>query len=121
MRAEIQTSFSIIQAHVKELHGNGNFTLENLDRSLLQTSGQTLNSLLEQKIEQLKENKQTGTQVCYEETLIQVTKFCSKQILIENITVEWLKKFEEFMTPTKSVATISIHMRNIRAIMNIAK
>lgn len=61
MRNEIQTSFSIILAYVKELHEKDTFTLENLDRSLQRISGETLNSLLEQKIKQLTKNGQIGT------------------------------------------------------------
>lgn len=121
MRSEIQTSFSIILTHVKQLHAQGNFTIDNLDRSLMKISGTTLNSLLEQKIKQLTDNGQIGTRECYENTLANVTKFGGKQIPIENVTVEWLKEFEAFMLPTRSVATLGIGMRNIRAIMNIAK
>lgn len=121
MRNEIQTSFSIILAHVKELHEKDTFTLENLDRSLQRISGETLNSLLEQKIKQLTKNGQIGTKVCYENTLANVTKFGGGKIPIESITVEWLKEFEAFMLPTISVATLGINMRNIRVIMNIAK
>lgn len=121
MRIEIQTSFSIIKSHVKELHDKDNFTLENLDKSLQRISGETLNSLLIQKIEQLKKNGQIGTKVCYENTLANVVKFAGEQIPIENITVEWLKEFEAFMLPSRSIATLGINMRNIRAMMNIAK
>lgn len=121
MRGEIQTSFSIILAHVKELHEKDTFTLEDLDRSFQRISGETLNSLLEQKIKQLAKNGQIGTKVCYENTLANVTKFGGGKIPIENIIAEWLKEFEAFMLPTRSVATLGINMRNIRAIMNIAK
>lgn len=121
MRSEIQTSFSIILAHVKELHEKDSFTLENLNRSLQRISGETLNSLLEQKIKLLMKNGQIGTKVCYENTLANVVKFAGNKIPIENITVEWLKEFEAFMLPARSVATLGINMRNIRAIMNMAK
>lgn len=121
MRSEIQTSFSIILTHVKELHEKDTFTLENLNRSLQRISGETLNSLLEQKIRQLMKNGQIGTKVCYENTLANVIKFAGHKIPIENITVEWLKEFGAFMLPARSIATLGINMRNIRAIMNVAK
>lgn len=90
MRSEIQTSFSIIQTHIKQLRAQGNFTIDNLDRSLMRISGTTLNSLLEQKIKLLTDNGQIGTRESYENTLANVTKFGGKQIPIENVTVEWL-------------------------------
>lgn len=120
MRKEIQNSFSIILAHVKELHEKDTFTIDGLDKSLQRISGETLNSLMQQKINQLENAKQIGTKVCYENTLSNITKFGGEQIPIENVTIEWLKKFQKFMVPSRSIATLGINMRNIRAIMNIA-
>ena len=53
MRADIQITYTIILSHVKELHENDNFTIANLDQSLLRVCGETLNDLLKHNIEQL--------------------------------------------------------------------
>ena len=40
---------------------------------------------------------------------------------IRDITAEWLRDFEKFCLKTVNQTTLAINMRNIRAIMNIAK
>lgn len=121
LRAEIQDCFSIIKDHVLDLYAKDDFTLENLDRRLQKISGTTLNYLLIQKIAELKKTEQIGTMECYQNTLSSIKKFRGDNIPIEDITTEWLNDYEAFMLPSRSVATLGIHMRNIRAIMNLAK
>lgn len=88
MRKEIQLSFSIMLERIRGLHTKDTFTLENLDKSLQRVSGETLNSLLEQKTKQLTKSGQIGSKVCYENTFANVMKFGGNMIPIENITVE---------------------------------
>lgn len=121
MRTEIQDSFSVIKSHVLDLFANDEFSLDNLDKRLQRISGETLNYLLAQKIAELKKAEQIGTMECYANTLSNITKFRGENIPIENVDVEWLNDFEAYMLPSKSVATLGINMRNIRAMMNIAK
>lgn len=59
----------------------------------------------------------------YRNTLANIERFKGKQIPVENITTEWLKAFHKFLSESAglALATIGINMRNLRAIMNIAK
>jgi integrase len=120
-RDQIENSYNIIKSHVFELQSKDKFTFDNLKRSLLHYSGEFINTLFEQKIAELKNAGQIGTMETYENTLSNIRKYAGNNIPIENITIDWLKAYEVFLLDGRSVATVSINMRNIRAIMNIAK
>jgi len=121
IRDQIENSYNIIKSHVFELQSKDSFTFDNLKRSLLHYSGESINTLLEQKIAELKKSGQIGTKESYENTLSNIRRYRGNNIPIENITVEWLKEYEEILLDGRSVATVGINMRNIRTMMNIAK
>ncbi|NDV80730.1 phage integrase SAM-like domain and Arm DNA-binding domain-containing protein [Bacteroides sp. 51] len=121
IRDQIENSYNIIKSHVFELQSKDNFTFDNLKRSLLHYSGESINTLLEQKIAELKKSGQIGTKESYENTLSNIRRYRGNNIPIENITLEWLKEYEEILLDGRSVATVGINMRNIRTMMNIAK
>lgn len=122
LRSEIQIVFELIKKHVLELLTNDNFSLRSLDLSLRQSTGTTLGGFIEDSIADLKKSGRIGTMRSYQTTLANIKRFRGeKSIPIEKVTVEWLKKFEEHMSQSKTVTTIAINMRNIRTIMNIAK
>ena len=50
-----------------------------------------------------------------------IKRYKRNNVPIRDITVEWLRDFEKFCLKTVSQTTLAINMRNIRAIMNIAK
>jgi site-specific recombinase XerD len=120
MRREIQIVFDLIKGHVMELLASNDFSLYNLDMSLRRGTGKTLGELMEEKITELKKAGRIGTMDSYQTTLTNVKKFKGDIMPMNKITVDWLKKFEEFMGRTKAVATIGIQMRNVRAIVNAA-
>lgn len=65
--------------------------------------------------------KTEGTKSVYRGTLVKVGEFCNLDTLkFSDINVAWLNRFDAFMSATCSVNTRSIHMRNIRAVMNAA-
>jgi len=121
IKDQIENSFNIIKSHVFELQSKDNFTFDNLKRSLLHYSGEFINTLLEQRIAELKKSGQIGTMETYANTLANIKKYGGNNIPVENITIEWLRAYEEFLLDGRSMATVGINMRNIRAIMNIAK
>ncbi len=121
IRDQIEDSYNIIRSHVFELQSKDRFTFDNLKRSLLHFSGETINVLLEQKVADLKKKGQIGTMETYQNTLVNINRYRGKNIPVENITVEWLEAYEERLLDGRSVATVAINMRNIRAMMNIAK
>ena len=121
LREEIELSFEIIRSHVRKLYQEERFSFDNLKMNLLCISGETLNNLLSQKIEELRKKGQIGTMDSYRNTRSNIEKFGGKGIRIENINKKWLDRFEGFLLESRSLTTVSINMRNIRTIMNIAR
>ena len=81
----------------------------------------TLDSIFEMKIKQLKEEERIGSMFYYQNILNSIEHFAGKQISLENITVDWLKKFENHMLKNNlSYTTIAMRMRGIRSIINTA-
>ena len=61
------------------------------------------------------------TEEVYKSTFNKMCAFTDIDSLrLEDITLPWLRSFEAWLSKTSSVNTISIHMRNIRAVMNFA-
>ncbi len=79
-------------------------------------------------INKLKENGQVGTAETYSLSLKSIKKFLKKRkrkepvvLLFQEITPDWLEKYERFMNDEeKSITTISIYLRALRAIFNNA-
>lgn len=67
-----------------------------------------------------KTNQRTKESYLY--TLSKVVAFCDKpdELTFEQINYEWLKDFEFYLSETSAINSISIHMRNIRAVFNDA-
>lgn len=63
-----------------------------------------------------------GTKVVHRSTIAKVRQFCDiERLKFSDITVSWLKRFDKFMESAGiRLNTRSIHMRNIRAVMNAA-
>ena len=107
LRNEIHIVFDLIKNHVLELLTNDKFSLLNLDASLRVSTGKSLVELFEQRIAKLKKATQIGTMESYRSTLANIKRYKgNKAIPLEKVTVDWLKKFEEHMTPSKSISTI---------------
>ena len=85
------------------------------------TTGDTINSVIRAKIEELKSEDRIGTMQFFKCTLVMVEEVGGKDIPFSAITVEWLQKCEKLWSKTRSVSTIGMHMRNIRTLMNEAK
>lgn len=62
-----------------------------------------------------------GTKEIYRHTLNKIDKFCNLETLtFDDITTKWLYDFDAELSKTCSINTRSIHLRNIRAIINDA-
>lgn len=67
--------------------------------------------------------KKPKTKEAYQYTLSKLNMFCSriKELMFEDITREWLMKFDNFVAETSpSQNSRNIHLRNIRAVFNYA-
>lgn len=68
----------------------------------------------------LKENGQIGTAISYQTTINSITDF-KKNLTIYDITPEFLLAYENHMTNAgKSISSVGIYMRQLRAIINQA-
>ena len=114
--------------------------LETITVSQLKTKiEETLNPKVEESIEdkslfktifeQFIINKKASTKEVYEHTRNRIEAFLAfdpkepkfKALHFEDITIEWLHRFNAFMAPTApSVNTRNIHFRNLRAVFNYA-
>lgn len=65
--------------------------------------------------------KKASTAGIYKTTYNKLSAYCDMATLRpEDITPAWLRSLEAWLSATSSVNTISVHMRNIRAVMNYA-
>lgn len=80
-------------------------------------------SLFDNYITALRENEQEGTAQSYIYARNSLKEFHKKSTLpFENVTVDFLKKYEkEMLANDRSITTVGIYLRNLRAIMNLAK
>lgn len=82
---------------------------------------ESLKSAFDSYIAQLKSNDQWGTATSYQTACNALHKFKGK-IAIADIDVEFLQKFEKWILEQgKSITTVGIYLRPLRAIINIAK
>lgn len=68
------------------------------------------------------EKKNARTKENYLYTLSKIIAFCDdpESLTFEDITYTWLKDFDFYLSETSAVNSISIHMRNLRAVFNDA-
>ena len=60
--------------------------------------------------------------IIYDNVLKGLERFAGAKIKFESISIEWLRKYEDFLRAEgKTQATISMHLRTLRAILNDAK
>ncbi len=77
--------------------------------------------LLVAYVNELKENRQYGTTASYVTACNALHKFKSS-LKLEDITKEFLQKFENWMVGNDySITTVGIYVRTLRAIINLAK
>lgn len=122
IRTDIQNSFDKVKDIVQALEFDGGFSFDMLNNRLSKGDIFTLNSLIINKIENLRQNNQFGTVLFYENTLQSIKLFGGDKIPITSITPEWLNKYEKHMLDiNRSYTTIGMYCRAIRAMMNEAK
>lgn len=122
IRSSIKASFDLVYRVVEELSLKGKFSFDNLSIRLGLTSGNSLNTCLQIKMESLKKEGRIGTMLFYKVVLISLEKYTGKEVPFENVTVDWLRKYEAFLLKNNMrYATIGMRMRGIRTMMNLAK
>lgn len=117
----IHKEFNRILKNVNILVERGTFSFSNLNNMLGKNIGGTLNEMISAKIKELENEEKFGTSAFYKGTLSLLKRYMKHDVPIKEVTVEWLNGLEKFILKTANQTTVAMNMRNIRAIMNIAK
>lgn len=121
VRKDIENSFDLVRTAVEELAYAGDFTLSKLNVRLKSRSIVSLNDAIQSRVENLKEEGRIGNSMIYLQLLNTVQRFAGKKISFEDVTPEWLRRFELFMREEeKRQTTIAIVLRLLRAVFNDA-
>lgn len=101
------------------------FTFESFKKKMFRHSGDGQNVFFHylNRIEHLKEKEQHTTSELYELSMKSIKKFAkSDKLLFNEVTPNWLETYEHYMTAQlgRSLTTVSIYLRNLRAIFNEA-
>lgn len=121
VRNSIRNSYELVLRSVEDLASKGEFTFDALNVRLSRASGSTLNVAFQAKIDALKREERIGTMLYYDNIMKNVEAFTGKNIPIDAVTVDWLKRLEKFLLKDKNHTTVGMHMRAIRAILNDAR
>ncbi len=121
VRNSIKNSYDLILQNVEELAAKGEFTFDALNQRLGRASGSTLNVAFQAKIETLRLEERIGTMFYYDNVLKNVEAFGGKNVAIDAVSVDWLRRYEKFLLRDKNHTTVGMHMRAIRAILNEAR
>lgn len=97
IRSDIESSFSTIKQQVNELITKGEFSIETLSVRLgRQMNDMTLRSAFRLKMKELEAYEQANTYLNYQSALKSLEDFGGSTIPLENITIDWLKRCENF-------------------------
>ncbi|KAA6337156.1 Tyrosine recombinase XerC [termite gut metagenome] len=122
IRADIKNSFEKVEATVRILVEEGNFSFDMLNTRLGKCTNDTLNTAFQAKIDSLVETGAIGNSITYSCALRHLEKYAGTKISFDSITVDWLKRYEKAMlNEGKSYTTISMYIRSMRALFNEAK
>ncbi len=121
VRNSIKNSYDLILRNIEELASKGEFTFDALNVRLSRTSGGTINDAFRIKIDSLKKEERVGTMLYYDNILKNIEAFGGKNIPLDYISVDWLRRYEKCLLKDKNHTTVGMHMRAIRAILNEAR
>ena len=129
IRESLERVFDITKLHVKELGEKNNFSYESLDKRLGSATGDTINTAFTNKINLLYKNEKISTGDWYKNALMNIELFAGSNIKFRQIDSSWLKNFHHFLLngdpqrkiKIKSLTSISMVMRALRAVINEAK
>ena len=119
IRMDIQNSFEKIKNVVQELEYENGFSFDALNARLSKAVIETVNTAFNAKIQALLENSQIGTHLFYKDALKSIEQFAGTRILFENVTMDWLRKYEKhLLNMGRSYTTVGMYCRALRCIMN---
>jgi integrase len=135
-RELIQSGFDKIKVLIIEMAKGKGFSIEGLDKRLSRGRKNSILSAFYNKIEDLNKTGQIGTASTYQCAINSIMKFTNKDLKFSDISVDWLKEYEAYLTTErteitaegksktiegKSITTVKFYMGCIRSIMNDAR
>lgn len=122
VRKDIESSYQIVRSTVEGLATSGGFSFEVLNGRLKLAGTDTIEAAFEDKITAMRLQDRIGNMMTYQVVLKGIRRFTNRSVPIDGITVEWLRRYERFLrNEGKRQATIAIHLRTIRVVLNDAK
>jgi integrase/recombinase XerD len=122
VRNDVQNASSKVEDVVKDLIKSDLFSFNALNNRLGGATSDTVNTAFTARIELLKANGKVSTADWYKYSLRSIMLFAGKQVRFDQITVDWLKRFERhLLAEKKSYTSISMYMRALQVIVNEAK
>ena len=112
------------------------FSIPGLEKRLSRGRKDSILTAFYNKIDDLTKTKQIGTASTYQCAINSIVKFTSKDLKFSDISMDWLKKYEAYLTnerteindkgesktiKAKSITTVKFYMGCIRAIMSEGK
>lgn len=120
-RNNIENVYLKLKHHIEILFAKNNFSFAALSYLYNGPTNKTISEAFTAKIALLKKNDQIGTAESYQSAFTSFSTLFGSQISYKDITVQWLKNYEESMLKEgRSYTTIGIYLRNLRAILNEA-
>lgn len=120
IRKDIEETFNHVRDVVDEV--GVDFTFDLFNARMRRGIQQSLNDLLNAKINALNAEDRVGSAAAYKGALYRIEQFSKKPIMLNDITPDWLRRLERRLLADKtSRTTIAITMRHIRAILNDAR
>jgi integrase len=118
-RQLIQKGYDKIKKHIEELLKDDGFTFQGLNARLKRKMQNSIKVAFNSKIERLEEEGRPGTASAYRCAINSIQKFTNIDLKFGNITPEWLTRYEKhLLNEDKSIATVGIYMRTLRAVIN---
>ncbi|PSR56098.1 integrase [Adhaeribacter arboris] len=122
LKKDIQVAFDKIKQATRDLIKDDLFTFDSLNIRLGSALGLSVNTAIKARIASMLENNQVGTVAIYKSAEVSLTVFAGNNIKFNQITPDWLRRFERYMLDKgKSYTTISMYLRSLQVIVNEAK
>lgn len=122
IRKDIENSFELVRQSVEDLTSKGCFTLELLNARLKGAGTISLNAAIQIRENELRFSSHIGTADILRALLLSLNAFSKREVQYEDVTIAWLRRFEEFMRSNgKAQTTIAIYLRALRSIFNQAR
>ncbi|RNI29781.1 site-specific integrase [Rufibacter immobilis] len=124
IRQTVTDAAIVVKHHVEKLVKLDLFSFDSLNKRMSKgnSAEDTVHAAFTNRIADLKENGKVSTADWYKYTLRSLDLFAGDKIKFSQITVDWLKRYEQhLLSEQKSYTTISMYMRALQVVVNEAK